>query len=121
MPLARAAEPEGEPVKRKARWMAAAAAAIVALGTGTGIAVASAGDDDGADQPITGPALAEASRVARAETGGGRVVATEIRDEEGYYEVEVELDNGRHADVHLDQSFHVLDSSEDRGSDAGSP
>ena len=69
-------------MKRKARWMAAAAAAIVALGTGTGIAVASAGDDDGADQPITGPALAEASRVARAETGGGRVVATEIRDEE---------------------------------------
>ena len=48
-------------------------------------------------------------------------MATEIRDEEGYYEVEVELDNGRHADVHLDQSFHVLDSSEDRGSDAGSP
>jgi uncharacterized membrane protein YkoI len=93
--------------------MAAAAIAVAAVGAGTGIAVASGGDDDATDAPITGTELSHASRVALAETGGGKVTATEINDEEGYYEVEVKLDDGSSVDVHLDKSFNVLDSKAD--------
>ena len=98
---------------RKKRWMTAVAVAAVATAAGTGIAVASGGDDDATDKPITGTELAQASKAALAETGGGTVVQTELQDEEGYYEVEVKLDNGHHVDVHLDQGFHVLASKAD--------
>jgi len=29
-------------------------------------------------------------------------------DEEGYYEIEITLDNGKEMDVHLDENFNVL-------------
>jgi uncharacterized membrane protein YkoI len=100
------------------RWIAAGAVAVVALGLGTGIAVASGGDDDASDRPITGPALTQAADAALAETGGGSVRATEVNDEEGYYEVEVKGPDGRVVDVHLDRTFKVIDSSSDSGSDS---
>jgi len=49
----------------------------------------------------------------------GRVLGTEVDDEESYYEVEVTLDNGNQVDVQLDRGFNVVgsegddDSSED--------
>ena len=67
-------------------------------------------DEDGEaeDVPISGSALSRASAAALEYIGEGRVTDTEIGDEEGYYEIEVTLDNGREADVHLDENFNVL-------------
>ena len=81
----------------------------------------STGADDGPGQPITGSALDKAKAVALKQTGGGQVTATEIRDEEGYYEVEVTQSDGSQTDVHLDRNYNVLDSSADgSGADEGS-
>jgi uncharacterized membrane protein YkoI len=103
---------------RRRILIAGAVAAALALATGAGVARA-AGGDDGDGTPITGDALAHASKVALAETGGGRVTATEVNDEEGKYEVEVTLENGRQVDVHLNDSFRVVDSAADHGEGAG--
>ena len=101
--------------KRKTTLIAGVAAAALAAG-GAAIAGAASGDD-GADKPITGTALERASRVALDRVGSGRVSATEIRDEEGYYEVEVTRPNGGQVDVHLDRGFRVLDLQGDGGPD----
>ena len=58
--------------------------------------------------PITGNALETASAVALEYLGEGKVTDTEIGDEEGYYEIEITLDNGKEVDVHLDENFNVL-------------
>lgn len=63
---------------------------------------------EGPDVPITGTALEQASAAALAYVGQGRVTGTEVGDEEGYYEVEITLENGRQVDVHLDETFNVL-------------
>lgn len=68
---------------------------------------------EGADAPIAGPALEQAGAAALKHTGGGRITGTEVGDEEGYYEIEVTLPNGRQVDVHLDASFNVLGSEGD--------
>ena len=39
---------------------------------------------------------------------------TEVGDEDGYYEVEVTLDDGRQVDVALDRDFGVIGSKTDR-------
>ena len=108
-------------MKRKTKWVVGgAAAAVVLAAAGTGIAVAAGGDDD-STPPIRGSALERASAAALEETGGGRVTETEAGDEEGAYEVEVTLDDGRQVDVHLDKDFAVINSSGDReGDDDGS-
>ena len=95
------------------------AGAIAAIGGG-GAAIAAAAGDDGSGTPITGSALGKAKAAALQETGGGRVIATEVRDEEGYYEVEVTRNDGSQVDVHLDRSFNPIDQSPDGGgSDQG--
>lgn len=99
-------------MRRRTSWIAAAAVAIVAIGGGTGIAAATGGDDH--DRPITGDALTRASAVAIAHAGGGRVTGSEVGDEEGYYEVEVTLSDGRQVDVHLGRDFGVLTTKADR-------
>jgi uncharacterized membrane protein YkoI len=117
---------DSEDSKRKRRTIPAALAlgAVLAVGVG-GVAVAAsatsadnpsenpAGEDaddaaEGPDIPITGPDLDRASAVALEFTGEGRVTATEIEDEESYYEVEVTLDDGSEVDVQLDESFAVV-------------
>jgi uncharacterized membrane protein YkoI len=65
-------------------------------------------EDEEIDVPITGSALDQASQAALDHMGEGTVTDTEIGDEEGYYEIEVTLDNGREVDVHLDSDFNVL-------------
>jgi uncharacterized membrane protein YkoI len=97
--------------KSKRLLIAGAAIAAVA-GGGTGVAVATGGDD-GRGKPITGTPLKKASRAALAQTGGGRVTATEVGDEEGYYEVEVTRDDGSRVDLHLDRNFDVLGGKAD--------
>jgi uncharacterized membrane protein YkoI len=85
----------------------------LALGGGAIAGAAGGGDDDRSDRPIGGAALDRASRVALDHAGGGRVIATEVGDEEGYYEVEVSRADGSQLDVHLDRHFHVLDAAAD--------
>ncbi len=63
---------------------------------------------EGPDVPITGMALEQASAAALEYMGEGQVTETEVGDEEGYYEVEITLDDGRQVDVHLDEAFNVL-------------
>ena len=74
-----------------------------------------AGRDDGNGQPVTGSPLDRASAVALRQTGGGSVSGSEIRDEEGYYEVEVTKADGGQVNVHLDSNFNVIDASSDGG------
>lgn len=95
---------------------------VLALAAGgAGVALGAGGGDDGSGQPITGNALDTAKAVALDHTGGGQVIATEVRDEEGYYEVEVEKNDDSQVDVHLDRGFSIIDSSGDgSGGDAGS-
>jgi hypothetical protein len=99
-------------MRHRTRWIAAAAVGIAAIGGGTGIAAATGGDDH--DQPITGDALTRASAVAVAHAGGGRVTGSEVGDEDGYYEVEVTLPDGRQVDVHLGRDFGVLTTKADQ-------
>ena len=68
-------------------------------------------------KPINGGALEKAKAAALDATGGGTVTGTEVRDEEGYYEVEVVRDDGSQVDVHLDSAFNVTDQSADGGPD----
>jgi hypothetical protein len=98
-------------MKRTALIAIVVVVALAALSGGLAIA-ATSGDDS--EKPITGSALTSASAAALEHTGGGRVTETEVGDEEGFYEVEVTLENGSEVDVHLDRSFNVIDSSADR-------
>ena len=74
-------------------------------------------EEDENDMPITGSALEMASTAALDYIGQGRVTDTEIGDEDGYYEVEITLDDGSQVDVYLDENFNVIghesDSEED--------
>lgn len=101
-------------MRRKGKWIMGAVLSAALIGGGTGIAVATTGGDDN-ETPISGSALEKASAAALGYTGEGRVTDSEVGDEEGYYEVEVTLDNGKQADVHLDKDFTVLGSKVDGG------
>ncbi|MEK6858529.1 MAG: hypothetical protein AABX53_01295 [Nanoarchaeota archaeon] len=76
-------------------------------------------DDEDAsevDVPLTGSVLERASAAALAYIGEGRVTDSEIGDEEGYYEIEITLEDGTEVDVHLDENFNVLSiEREDEG------
>ncbi|MBL8093214.1 MAG: PepSY domain-containing protein [Anaerolineales bacterium] len=111
---------------RKITFIAIGGALAVATAVGTALiasvdpAAAQGGPTD-PETPIVGDALDRASRAALALVGAGSVTETEVGDEEGYYEVEVTLEDGRQIDVHLDEHFNVLgqetdavDGSDDR-------
>lgn len=102
-------------MNRSTRWTLGGAAALAVIVAGGGVAVAAGGEDEaeGPDVAITGPALEQASEAALAHLGEGRVTDTEVGDEEGFYEVEVTLDNGNEVDVHLDEDFDVLSDEVD--------
>jgi type IV pilus biogenesis protein CpaD/CtpE len=101
-------------LKRTPRRIALLLAATTALVAGAvGGAFAIAGDDDATERPIPSADLEQAKDAALAETGGGRVTATEVDDEESKYEVEVTLDNGTQVDVQLDRNFNVVGTDSD--------
>jgi uncharacterized membrane protein YkoI len=109
-------------MNKKIKRTLMALVAVAALGAG-GAAIATAasgGGDDESDKAISGAALDRASQAALAETGGGKVTATEVGDEDSYYEVEITRGDGSQVDVQLDRSFQVVgaegdnDSTEDR-------
>ena len=104
------------------RTKIAIATAVLAGGAVAGTAAfAAAGgvDDDTTPAPISGSALEQAIAAALEHTGSGRVTGTEVGDEEGFYEVEVVLDNGSQVDVHLDEAFNVISGEGDNESEAG--
>ena len=99
---------------RRTRWTLGGGAALALIVAGGGVAVAGGEDAaEGPDVAITGAALAQASEAALDHLGEGRVTDTEVGDEEGFYEVEVTLDNGNQVDVHLDEGFAVLSDEVD--------
>jgi len=97
--------------------LAAGAVALAVAGIGTAAGGASSGEDQ--EAPITGTALEQASKIALAHTGEGRVTDTEVGDEESYYEVEVTLDDGSEVDVQLDRGLQVVGAEADRAGDEG--
>jgi hypothetical protein len=102
------------------RGLIAGGVVAALAGGGAALAGATGGSDDGEGTPVKGNALQHASAVALNETGGGKVTGSEIRDEEGFYEIEVTRDDGSQVDVHLDRNFNVIDASSDRaGGDEG--
>ncbi len=104
--------------KLKRGLIAIAAIAVLAAG-GAAIAGATGSGDDGEGTPITGTNLDKAKQVALQHAGGGTVTGTEIRDEEGYYEVEIHHADGTGGDVHLDRNFNVIDDSTNQHGDQG--
>jgi hypothetical protein len=108
--------------KKYRRYIAVAGLAIAGIAVGaTAVDAQSSGGEvegteldgaedtrEGPDVAITGPDLDSASAAALAFTGEGRVTATEVGDEESYYEVEVTLDSGSQVDVQLDKDFNVV-------------
>lgn len=103
--------------RKQARLAIVAGVAVAGLALGATTVAAENSDTDvedaedrneGPDIPITGADLDRASAVALEFTGEGQVTATEIEDEESYYEVEVTLDDGSEVDVQLDESFDVV-------------
>ncbi len=104
-------------MERKTKWIVAGALAVAVVGSGAGAAIAAGGGGDDDERPITGAALERASAAALAHTGEGSVSETEVGDEEGFYEVEVTLEDGTQVDVHLDQDFNVLGDEADGADD----
>ena len=101
----------------------AAAAVIAGVVAGGAALAADSGGADGSDASLSdtelsGTALDRASEAALAETGGGVVVDSEA-EEEGAYEVEVNLDDGRQMEVQLDASFAVVSSEANAEGDDG--
>jgi len=95
--------------------VSAAVPAIASAGGNGDDARGGDGSDAGeVDVPITGTDLEKASAAALAHVGEGRVTATEVGDEESYYEIEITLDDGRQLDVQLDEQFEFV-GSEDEG------
>ena len=95
---------------KSTRWTIGGVAAVALLAGGGGVALAAGGDDDVA---ITGDALQQASDAALAHLGEGEVSDTEVGDEEGFYEVEVTLEDGSQVDVQLDRGFDVVGDEAD--------
>lgn len=99
--------------------MGGAAVLAVAL-AGGGVALAANGGDENErlDVAITGAALERASEAALEHLGEGLVTDTEVGEEEGFYEVEVTLDDGDEVDVHLDEDFALLGDEIDPAGEA---
>lgn len=103
----------------KSAVVAAALGTVVAAGVGVAAANSPdrAEDINDSDTPIASADLDRASEAALAHTGEGRVTATEVGDEDSYYEVEVTLDDGSQVDVQLDERFAVVGDEQEAGSD----
>ena len=98
-------------MKTRTKFIAVGALALLAAGGTAGAVAASTGDTDTA---ITGAARAHAERVALNTVGSGQVSATEVGDEESYYQVEVTKDDGTQTDVNLDKNFNVVKVKSER-------
>ena len=95
-------------------------AVIPTSGAPSATATPTTGTSTGDDDDLTGQVLADASKAALAETGGGRITDSsandDVDDDDGdhAYEVEVTLDNGDEVSVDLDKNFKVVRTDTDR-------
>jgi uncharacterized membrane protein YkoI len=109
--------------KLKGVAVAIAAAAVLAVGAAAIAGATGGGDDNAADEAISGQALDRAKTAALDHTGGGKVTETEAGDGEGAYEVEVTRADGSQVEVHLDKGFNVIgqaaDSDQGNDNDSG--
>jgi uncharacterized membrane protein YkoI len=90
-------------MRRGTGWIAAAGLAVAMAG---GVAAAAGGGDT--DQELTGPTRDRAVAAARAATGGGTVLETEVGDDGAAYGVEIRRGDGRQVEVKLDKAFKVI-------------
>ena len=70
-------------------------------------------EDNERDVTIASDVLQKASAIALEYIGEGKVTDTELGDEEGYYEIEITLNNGKEVDVHLNEDFEVMSTEYD--------
>ncbi len=99
---------------RRKTWIVGGLAALIVAGSTGAAAVAASGGDDGDDGgPLTGSTRDRAVAAALDETGGGTVTEAEVADDGGAYSVEIELDDGSHTEVKLDESFTVIGQTGD--------
>jgi len=108
-------------MNKRTKVTAIGATTLALAAGGAGIAVAGGtGEDDAGENetPITGSALEQAKSAALDHVGEGSVTATEVGDEESYYEVEVTLDDGSQTDVQLDRSFKVVGDEPETAAEA---
>jgi hypothetical protein len=90
-------------------WVVAAGTVVFALIGGPSVITAGGGGSSSGGGPsLSDGAFARAAEAALESTGGGRVTEREAGDEHSAYEIEVTLDDGRHLDVQVDESFTVV-------------
>jgi hypothetical protein len=89
-------------------WVVAAGTVVFALIGGPSVMTAGGGGSSGGGPSVSIGDLARAAEAALEETGGGRVTEREAGDQQSAYEIEVTLDDGRHLDVQVDESFTVV-------------
>ena len=90
-------------------WVVAAGTVVFALIGGPSVMTAGGGGSGSGGGPsVSDGAFARAAKAALEATGGGRVTEREPGDQQSAYEIEVTLDDGRHLDVQLDESFTVV-------------
>jgi uncharacterized membrane protein YkoI len=114
-------EPRRHGMNKRNKITAIGATTLAVAAGGAGIAVAggTGGEDANENEaPITGSALDQAKSAALDHTGEGSVTATEVGDEDSYYEVEVTLDDGSQVDVQLDRGFKVVSDEAETGAEA---
>jgi hypothetical protein len=88
-------------------WVVAAGTVVFALIGGPSVMTAGGDRSPSGGGPSIGD-LVRAEEAALEETGGGRVTSREPGDQQSAYEIEVTLDDGRHLDVQVDESFTVV-------------
>jgi uncharacterized membrane protein YkoI len=107
-------------MNKRTKFLIVGASALAIGAGGAGVAAATGGGDD-SEKPISRSALDRASEAALQATGGGSVTATEVGDEESYYEVEITRGDGSQTDVQLDRQFNVVgQAADDESPDDGS-
>jgi hypothetical protein len=98
-------------INRKTVAIAAVAAALAA--GGVGIANAVGGGDS--EEQVAGPDAEKAKSAALDAAGGGTVTEVEFQESgsEGFYEIEVQRDDGSQVEVHLDDRFQPVGTAAD--------
>jgi hypothetical protein len=90
-------------------WVVAAGTVFFVFVGGPSVVTAGDGrSSSGGGPSVSVGDLVRAGEAALEETGGGRVIDRELGDQQSAYEIEVILDDGRHVDVQLDESFAVV-------------
>ncbi len=104
-------------INRRSVAITAAAGALAA--GGVGVASAIGGGDS--EERVTGPDATKAESAALDAVGGGTVTESEYQESggAGFYEVEVQRDDGSQVEVHLDGQFEPVGTATDDDTGSG--